>query len=50
MCETFYVHETILRTQNCKFNKNLLPENAKKARKLNNRDLYRDWNIQLVYV
>ena len=44
MYEKFYVHENILRTRNCRreFIKNLLPENAEKTYKPNNRDLNRD--------
>ena len=43
--EKFYVHEEILRTQNChrKFIKSLLPEKRKGRRKPNNRDLNHDW-------
>ena len=40
----FYLHEKILRTQNCRRRliKNLLLKNAKKTCKPNNRDLNRD--------
>ena len=42
--EKFYIHEEILRTQNCrrKFIKSLLPEKRKGKRKPNNRDLNHD--------
>ena len=42
--EKFYVHEQILRTQNCRRNlsKNFFLKNSKRACKPNNRDVNRD--------